>query len=132
MIQLNSILKIMTNKSYTDIPQSKTLSEILPYESADMYYFRQVDNDYFPPDVKSIYPIPLYKDGKENFNYDVPCWSLAALFDVLPKIQGFKPIIILYYNYIAYTHTRDLYTKADNLVDACYKMIIHLHELKML
>lgn len=32
-------------KAYTDIEQSKKLAEILPIESADMYYFRQIDND---------------------------------------------------------------------------------------
>ena len=62
----------------------------------------------------------------------VPCWSLAALLVVLPEIQGGKPVIALDDNYITYPHMSDLHTKADNPVDACYDMIMRLHELKML
>jgi len=121
-----------TIKSYTDLEQSRKLAEILPIESADMYYFCQIDNDYFPPDVESICPTPLFKDGKEDFNYDIRCWSLAALLGILPEIQGSKPIIALDDNYITYPHISDLHTKADNIVDACVTMIEKLHELNLL
>lgn len=63
---------------------------------------------------------------------DVPCWSLASLLGVLPEIQGGKPAISLNDNYITYPRMSDLHTEADNLVDACYEMILKLHELKML
>ena len=62
----------------------------------------------------------------------IPCWSLSALLGVLPEIQGSKPIIALDDNYITYPHINDLHTKADNLIDACFEMIIKLNELKML
>ena len=73
-------------KSYTDIEQSKKLAEILPIESADMYYFLD------PTPAGNIYHIvipqidfgvrtrePEYNEG------DIPCWSLAALMNLLPS-----------------------------------------------
>ena len=116
-------------KGYTDLEQSKALAKILPLESADMeYMFLKKDNS-------AVSRVPFVKDGTEepdsSYKY-VPCWSLAALLGVLPKIQGFTPTISLYYNYITYPHRDDLYTNADNLVDACVAMIEKLHELKLL
>ena len=35
-----------TFKSYTDIEQAKKLAEILPLESADMYYMETSPNNY--------------------------------------------------------------------------------------
>ena len=104
-------------KSYTDIEQSKKLAEILPIESADMY---------------RIYDIPYAIPYENRIGEAKPCWSLAALLDVLPEIQGSKPVIALDDNYITYPHMSGLHFKADNLVDACVAMIIKLHELKML
>ena len=89
-------------KSYTDLEQSKKLAEILPIESADMY--RVFENN---AETRVYY-------GKMPTAYFVckPCWSLAALLNILPK---------KYYP-----------TLEDNLIDACYKMILNLHELKIL
>ena len=117
-------------KSYTNLEQSKKLEEILPLESADMYYHynRSVVNDYYED-------VPKWVQLNNHFVFfgnDIPCWSLAALLGVLPEIQGGKPIIALDDNYITYPHMSDLHTKADNLVDACYEVIIKLYELKML
>ncbi len=112
-----------TMKSYTDLEQSKKLAKILPLESADMQYisFRHKDD--------TIEWIP--KLGIPS-KYDIPCWSLVALLGVLPEIQGGKPAISLNDNYITYPCISDLHTKADNLVDACYEMILKLHEQKLL
>ena len=108
-----------TIRAYTDLEQSRKLAEILPLESADMWY-SIVDNEAF---------ICL----EHNNEYEqIPCWSLAALLSILPQIQGGKPVIALDDNYITYPHTSVLYTKADNLVNACYKLILRLYELKML
>ena len=118
-------------KAYTNLSQSKKLAEILPLKSADMYYFRQIDNDYIPPDVESIRPIPLFKDGKEDFNYDTPCWSHAALLDILHDYtlqtdangsvfvvcDSKKPMISDSYN---------------NPVDACVDMILKLKERNLI
>lgn len=110
-------------KSFTDLQQSRKLAEILPLESADMYWWSSGKRYY----------IEAMDDG--DFNEEeghIRAWSLAALLSVLPEIQGGKPIIALDDNYITYPHMSDLHTKADNPVDACVAMIERLHELKML
>ena len=125
-----------TIKSYTDYPQSKVLSKILSYESADMYYSKR----------DTIYADTLYDSCDSQFFYFrgyTPCWSLAALLNILhnktkdiPSLSGG--------GYKAGKYTSDWCldyefengdyktTFADNPVDACYNMIIKLNELKML
>ena len=125
-------------KAYTDLSQSKKLAKILPIESADMYYFRQIDNDYIPPDVEFIRPIPFCKDNKVNFKYDIPCWSLAALLGIIPKhIKEFNRLRIdisdndfaIWYDEIGYGVFK--ITK-ESPVDACYEMILGLKERNLL
>jgi hypothetical protein len=66
----------MQMKSYTDIEQSRKLAEILPLESADMW-FHPYPNDEYWYDVPNI--------GNADLKYNqLPCWSLASLIDVLP------------------------------------------------
>jgi len=128
-----------TIRAYTTIEQSSKLAEILQIESADMYYFRQIDSDYFPPDVESICPIPLFKDGKEDFNYDIPCWSLAALLGVLPILNDRSPVLSktfdrkyrVVYHSTAY-EMAIITSDYNNPVDACVAMIERLHEQKLL
>lgn len=124
-------------KSYTDIEQSRKLAEILPLESADMYYFHQIDNAYFPPDVESIYPIPLFKDGKEDFNYDIPCWSLASLLGIIQKttpykMEHFGDKKVQLTCVIGDKPWELIISDFDNEVDACVAMIELLHEQKLL
>jgi hypothetical protein len=64
-----------TIKSFTDLSQSKTLSKILSLESADMIWAN--DND--------VIVVPYDMVIRENVLHDfIPCWSLAALLQVLP------------------------------------------------
>lgn len=132
-----------TIKSYTDIEQSRKLAEILPIESADMYFIghRSITNpkewEYRnTPEVRGKY---IDFDDKRIF---YPCWSLAALLGVIPKrIKHYNVLTIdisenefaIRYDEIAYRVNNDLpdITK-DNPVDACVAMIEKLHELKML
>ena len=117
------------NRAYTTIEQSRKMIEILPLESADMYYFRQIDNDYFPPDVESICPIPLFKDGKENFDYDIRCWSISALLEVISNIFKYN----LDYDGISFILTvGDFEVSNKTTVDACVTIIEKLHENKLL
>ena len=116
-------------KSYTSLEQSRKLATILPIETADMWY------QYTGISIKDGSKKPIYfpmviRDCESD--EDVPCWSLAALFGVLPKIHGGKPAIALDDNYITYPHMRGLHTKAESLVDACVAMIEELHELNLL
>ena len=62
-------------KAYTDITQSKRLAKILPIESADMWYGNE-----------DPYKIAIGQwNDNEHDEDDIPCWSLAALFDLLPN-----------------------------------------------
>ena len=112
-------------KSYTDLEQSRKLAEILPPESANMFYIAGKGEPIFIGNK-------MVACGNDDYDAlgepDVLCWSLAALLDVLPEIQGGKPVIALDDNYITYPHISDLHIKSDNLVDACYEMILKLHE----
>ncbi len=119
-------------KAYTDIEQSKKLAEILSLESADMYYFLD------PTPAGNIYHLvvqqidfgvktrePEYDKG------DIPCWSLAALFDLLPEGTHIsKPTPLDNSDYSCWNQDDEAY--ADNPIDACYKMIMHLHEFNLL
>ena len=59
-------------KSYTDIEQSKRLAELLPVESADMFYREN------GTDVKLVW------EHLKDIPVTTPCWSLSALLQVLP------------------------------------------------
>ena len=132
-----------TIKAYTDLSQSKTLSKILPLESADMEYLAIKETGTL------IGSIPFVKDDSEvedsaySHIYDrIACWSLAALLDVLPKrIKDYNVLRIdisekdfsIWYDEIGYGVNNELpnITK-ETAIDACYEMIIKLHELNLL
>lgn len=109
-------------KAYTDIEQSQKLAEILPKETADFHF------KYYSV-LEGWCDIPHY--GTASHIKDLPCWSLAALIEALPKIHELKPLIDLEGNLIMYS---GLYidVSADNLIDSCVEMIVKLHELKVL
>lgn len=122
-------------KAYTDIEQSKVLAEILPSESADMYYMNG---------TKHVLVIPNYETDFFNLQEDdVPCWSLVALRACLPPGISIDGILYVFeshntfdnewvYEYKFEDISAPLYSKSSNEIDACYKMILKLHELKML
>lgn len=114
-------------KSYTSLEQSQKLAEILPIESADMYYWCGED-------------LRIGGHRAMDIDYDIPAWSLAALLGVLPEINGanlkFERVKAKdgydgYYYYIEYEGII-LIPYSKNPVDACVEIIIKLHELKML
>ena len=141
-------------KGYTSLEQSKKLAEILPIESADMYYFTII-RDY--PYIKIITKI---MDGSFSSDYDTPCWSLAALMHLLPsefterdeysettyKIDIRKYALtddvdvyqIAYGNYRWHEDGSHSWSdminsgEREELIDACYEMILKLHEQKLL
>lgn len=122
-------------KAYTDIEQSKKLAEMLPLESADMTWcFDDIAEEPF------IFPyrLNIYEDSK-----DVPAWSLAVLLEQIPSDLGSETLTIEKddsepFKYGLNYHDRwgredDIQTKYyDNLVDACYEMILMLNEQKIL
>jgi hypothetical protein len=119
-------------KAYTDLKQSEKLAEILPLESADMGWYYSRD----PNAARNQMWL-----GTKAENADIPCWSLAALLDVLPK-----EINVLGTIYSINIHTRDekwfIDYKCNNeefvgvyssiFVDACYEMILKLNEQKLI
>lgn len=67
-----------TIKSFTDIQQSHKLAEILPIESADMWYDNNGESIAGKPEVRYCSFVGLA-------SINVPCWSLAALLSILPS-----------------------------------------------
>lgn len=123
-----------TIKSYSDLEQSRKLAEFLPLESADMHYCLE------QRDVATEYEIgitPFIKakrfEGKCNIVDVQPAWSLAALLSVLPKIVNNETLFIGTSAVLWHVGYMNIYfARTDNLIDACYEMILKLHELKML
>ena len=113
-------------KSFTDLEQSKKLAEILPLESADMQWFLEED-----------YGIVQIKEELQDWGGDctIPCWSLTALLNALPRIDIEKEICsddtyeFRVKAYIGDGYIGDWY---NNPVDACYEMILKLYEQKFL
>jgi hypothetical protein len=110
-----------TIKSYTSLEQSKVLVKILPIESADMYYRE------WKRDTKDIRIAHVGTAGKE----DLPCWSLVALLSVLPDYTlqdtPYGKVFV-----VSEKEKPIMSDDYDNPVDACYEMILKLHELKKL
>ena len=140
-----------TIKAFTDLYQSKKLAEILPIESADMYWYTVNGDLCRTPNVIESED-DLYVDEKS-----IPCWSLAALLKVLPseldsysettyKIDIRKYALtddvdlyqIAYGNYKFYedgNHSwKDMVNtgEKENLLDACVEMIYKLKEKDLL
>ena len=129
-----------TIKSYTDIEQSRKLAEFLPIESADMRYGYIAPYDYSDRMYDGGYDeIPYPKDfliknpnfSSNEYDAELPCWSLASLLSVLPKGTNISTPDPL--NKIRYScwNDYDIFYE-DNPVDACVDMIKKLHELKLL
>lgn len=113
-------------KSYTDLKQSKKLAEILNEETADLWW-----------DIEDKPRLERHYHEYLGVTIDpIPCWSVAALLDILKdnikieKTQLDQSDIFTYsiigdgYDYRTYEH--------ENLVDACVEMILKLHELNLL
>ena len=122
-------------KSYTDLEQSKKLAEILLLESADMRYeysLKEKDDIQKPIIGFSISSMNYYKNiGLIKY---FPCWSLASLFKLLKDriIFGGNSPEGWFCCYTIKNPTKTLTIYEDSLVDACYKLIIKLHELNLL
>ena len=129
-----------TIKSYTDINQSKKLAEILPIESADGFWeyhdkwCSEGDEWEGYEDYPRAEPYLEYtrkeNEWKEDKS-DIPCWSLAALLNVIPNYR-----LRSEHNHCTCTAKTSLELEMvagfDNAVDACYEMVLKLNELKML
>ena len=126
---------MVTIKSHSDLQQSKKLAEILPLESADMWY-SYYGNSKYNPTIAYKGQQWFLCQIRNSLHDDIPCWSLTALLSNFPagsdivKEQsddkdGEYMCTVGYKNDV-------LSTFSDNPVDACVAMIEKLHELKML
>lgn len=130
---------------YTTIEQSKNLKEILPVESADMYYTARIYGEQHEI-IGTSWELHLgldaaTKDHLFSFRngYAFPCWSLFALLDILPNLDNRYPVMQRAFDgrYRVIYHSTDcergIFTHDHkNPVDACVEMIIKLHELNLL
>ena len=112
-----------TIRAYTTIEQSRKLAEILPLESADMYYALSED--------ESMNMINLGKP-QGFFDKTQVAWSLAALLAFLPKsaqLEKGNATELYRVTLPVELEASDWYIDP---IDACVAMIEYLHELKML
>ena len=122
-------------KNYTDLEQSKNLTEILLLESSDGYWDFQIDS----------YNLITDKLGYYKNDSEIPCWSLDSLLNVLPKeytnsknqvctlhidiVDSETPYLMWYANPEHEGSIVEIKTKEySNLIDACYEMIVWLLE----
>ena len=114
-----------TIKSFTDLEQSKKLAEILPLGSADMHWFNEYTFLSYSQAAKDLYDTTI-----DSY---LPCWSLAALLSVLdfPSLTKNKEDE---WAVCVFDHDNDNYIEktAGNPIDACYELILKLHELNLL
>lgn len=115
-------ITMATIKAFTDVPQSKKLAEFLPFETADMYWYIAIKGN----------PKAMFNEGYNKYgDFELPCWSLAALLSVLPNgIVMNKDSQNGRYHFSS-THA-GTYITTDNPVDACAAMIEKLNELNLL
>lgn len=118
-------------KAYTDMQQSRKLAKILPLESADMCWIKIDDDESFDGswEVVSKNSSLIAIDDEPLF-----CWSLAALLYILPDRtcvykKTYKDGRVKYKGIAE--GIKELILK-DNPFDACYELVLKLHEFKML
>ena len=139
-------------KSNTDIRQGHILSDILSLKTADMYWLKRhidlTESEYklFVVDKsdKHIDFFNSYAVAVDN-NEIIPCWSLSALLDILESEiyceegETYKLNIekdgtwwsVCYKE--QYDEANPIETEStEDLVDACYEMILKLHKQKLL
>ena len=136
-------------KSYTSLEQSLKLAEILPIESADACWTNHLFDCFLSSWRVESTPPQEYKCLLDRFvvsGYLIePAWSPIALLSVIPQeifdgeyilniTEGKKYRWIITYDCYE-DRTKSYYglsSGADNLIDACYEMVLKLYERKML
>ena len=119
---------------YTSIEQSKKLLELgLNPDSADMFYcygMNTTTKEWSYDKEPSVNGTELHFDVG-----DVPCWSLGALLNMMPKC-----IVVGGRNYFSYIATLDTISYGDtegymtikfsydSLFESCFQMVIWLLE----
>ena len=129
------------NKICTSLEQSKKLIELgIDVNTADMFW-DLLDGD--EPDEKI--PNCCWDRFDIAINEFVPAWSLSALLGLMPKLYEFEndpdnggcqPNLCKGWDnnqwHIVYRSSIYITGWYDEPIDACYEMIIKLHELNLL
>ena len=143
----NKIDYKMDFKTYTDVEQSKKLAEILPLDSADMWwserYSGRVTFGGYIVEETPYYYLSLTKPSEGNYSQDavkdIPAWSIKALLDYIKGKCGYFELVYLSrttdgrgnvwenVNRLS-TDIYDVYEK--EIIDACYEMVLKLNEKK--
>ena len=115
-------------KSYTDIEQSHKLAKILPIESADKHWII-LDGAILRATTYDYFDLQEYNQDKGTFREYTPCWSLAALLEVLPN----ENMLVKTTDSEYYCLAKDIMTKHyNNPIDACYEMVLELKRKELL
>lgn len=129
-------------KAYTSLKQSKKLAGILPIGSADHHYVRKTC-DFRGNLVDGKWSEPKYGNpNSELANYMVqnftsyeklPCWSLAALLEIIPYPTLGKHADETW-SCASWVEKVNPYLVGgcDSPINACYEMILKLNEQKLL
>ena len=134
-----------TIKSFTSLEQSKMLAEILPIDSADNVIVSIGDREgvkiiTMPKETLNILRTPF-----TDIRNATPCWSLAALLEQLDEeitdnngndytltiLKEALQYQLYYHDSLGRAEGIETYYY-ENMVDACYEMILRLHERKIL
>ena len=133
-------------KSYTDLGQSRKLAEILPLESADQTWVRIAITG---ANLDVPEELQYRHNGDIPFQYysgiGAPCWSLASLLEQIPyevcdddgnssylQIDKEDDVYQLVYT-DPYGDFQSIETdRYEHFVDACYEMMLLLHEFNLL
>jgi len=133
---------MVTIKSYTDLEQSKKLAEFLPLESADMWFGEPIKG-IVKPFIGNYMLEMQCREDKDYFKLSAkmvsPAWSLATLLSVLPdsiydNTDEYSQLEFSKKS-VAYHDMNDSIKVGaikENLVDACYEMILKLKEMNLL
>lgn len=120
-------------KAYTDIEQSKKLAKILPLDSADMSYTLDFNSVryYITTASYESWVVPKYAESYKGLNQVLPCWSLAALLDILHDytLQTNSDGSVFVVCDSRKPMVSDSY---KNPIDACYTMIVELKERNLI
>lgn len=125
-------------KGFTSLEQSKQLMKLgIGIRKADMHYWEGIDGETIgklsnTPNIGFDSNFYYGDDNGKTYRY-IPCWSLSALLEVLPKSINNEALSINTSATLWHIGYRNSYTvKADNAIDGCYELIVYLHELKLL
>lgn len=139
-------MEITNCKAYTDLEQSKILAQIIDKETADFCWGIDEDNTKDNVFVYNNTPYPLpWKDYTARDFY-LPCWSLAALTELLPttayteigdiiKLEIVKTDFDTYLlQYANIRNGRVDITSGfqEHLIDAVFDVLVKLKENKLI